>query len=257
MVTIASIPGMKDGSTIRNTLLGALYAVICMVAAVAVGEELLLFSPFIVAGLVGMNVRGAAETASAIPGVSPDGGLKSGAAVFAVMFIAVIVVYAAVPGGADQQSAGTNDSMTDQPDDAQAETAAETETETTQKQTQTETQTRPQTETPTATATPTPTPTATPTPTPTPETGFEIKVSYDGDWSGTVGTLGNSRSVDGSGTETFDVKKSNPDTVSVNAQKRDGSSGTLTVQIINNGNVVKESTTSAEYGMTQITYSNW
>lgn len=267
MVSITSLPGMKEGSTIRNTLIGVLYVFIIMVAAVSVGEELLLFSPFIVAVAVWKNVRGTAEAASAVPGVSPDGGLKSGAAAFGIMFLAVFVVYAAVlPGGADQQSAGTNDTMTDQqPDDAQAETAAATETRNTQaeKTTTESTTATPQQQSPDGEATKTPTETATPTPTPTPtpteepETGFQIRISYDGEWSGTIGTLGNSRSVDGSGTETFDIKESNPDTVSTNAQKQDDSSGTLTVQILKNGDVVKESTTSAEYGIAQTTYSNW
>lgn len=83
------------------------------------------------------------------------------------------------------------------------------------------------------------------------KSGYTVKISYDGKWQGSLGGDGSMRSVDGSGTETFTIK-GDPFAVSANAQKQDSSSGTLTIQILKNGKVVKEATTDAEYGMAQV-----
>lgn len=83
---------------------------------------------------------------------------------------------------------------------------------------------------------------------------YTIKISYEGEWSGTYSSAGNLKSIDGSGTKTFPVK-GDPIIISANAQKRDGGAGTLTVQILKNGTVIKESTTSAEYGLASVTVS--
>ncbi|MFC6873639.1 hypothetical protein [Halobellus marinus] len=88
------------------------------------------------------------------------------------------------------------------------------------------------------------------------ESSFSVRIQYSGEWQGSVGSGGSIRSVDGSGTETFDIEGS-PDIISANAQKQDDSSDTLTVQILENGEVVKESSTSAEYGLAQVSYSNF
>lgn len=81
---------------------------------------------------------------------------------------------------------------------------------------------------------------------------LQVKVSYEGEWSGTVGTGDSTRSVDGSGTETIDIE-SDSLIVSANAQKQDDSSRELTVQIIENGEVIAEQSTSAGYGVAQVT----
>lgn len=107
-----------------------------------------------------------------------------------------------------------------------------------------------QTETPDRTETNRPTQTEAPTTASSPD--FQVRVSYDGEWSGTIGGDGSSRSVDGSGTETFDVQ-GDPFIVSANAQKRDEGTGTLTVQILKNGEVIAQRTTSARYGVAQVT----
>ena len=79
-------------------------------------------------------------------------------------------------------------------------------------------------------------------------TGTQVQVSYDGPWSGAIDQDGSSQTVDGNGTETFNMT-GNPSVVSVDFQKQDGSSGTLTVNILQNGNVVKTESTSAQYGV--------
>lgn len=81
---------------------------------------------------------------------------------------------------------------------------------------------------------------------------YQVRISYDGEWSGSIGSGGSTRSVDGSGTETFDID-GEPFIVSANAQKQDDGSGELTVEILQDGEVIARKTTSAEYGLAQVT----
>lgn len=85
-------------------------------------------------------------------------------------------------------------------------------------------------------------------------TGKQVKIIYDGEWSGAAGDVSSINSISGSGDETIDM----PDDVSLisaNAQKKDGSSNELTIQILKDGKVVKESSTTAEYGVAQVSAS--
>lgn len=84
------------------------------------------------------------------------------------------------------------------------------------------------------------------------KSGYVVKISYDGKWSGAVGGDGSTRTVEGSGTKKFPIK-GDPFAISGNAQKRDGGAGKLTIQVLNDGKVIKESSTSAEYGMAMVT----
>ncbi|WP_276279807.1 hypothetical protein [Halorussus caseinilyticus] len=82
---------------------------------------------------------------------------------------------------------------------------------------------------------------------------LSVKVIYDGEWQGSVSADGKIRSVQGAGTKSIDVKGS-PSVVSANAQKRDGGANKrLTIKIIQNDEVLKKSSTTAEYGMVQVT----
>ena len=84
--------------------------------------------------------------------------------------------------------------------------------------------------------------------------GIQIKVIYSDAWSGNYGSLGSSKSVDGTGTETFTI--SDPElVVSAVFQKGDDSSETLTVEILKNGEVVKSESTNAAYGVVSISYT--
>lgn len=78
--------------------------------------------------------------------------------------------------------------------------------------------------------------------------GYQVRISYDGEWQGALGKEGETRSVDGSGTETFDIE-GDAFVVSANAQKQDSGSGELTVEILKDGEVVAEQSTTAEYGV--------
>lgn len=82
-------------------------------------------------------------------------------------------------------------------------------------------------------------------------TSISVKISYDGEWQGTVGTSEGTRTVQGSGTETFSIDSS-ASIVSANAQKMDDEGGELTVQIVVDGDVVAEQSTTAEYGVAQV-----
>lgn len=87
-------------------------------------------------------------------------------------------------------------------------------------------------------------------------TTFEVRVQYDGEWQGAISSGGSSRSVQGSGPETFEIEGS-PDVISANAQKKDDSSDELTIQILEDGEVVEETSTTASYGVAQVSYSGF
>lgn len=88
------------------------------------------------------------------------------------------------------------------------------------------------------------------------EDTFTFKVIYDGQWQGSLTTGGSTRSIDGSGTREISVDGS-PDVISGNAQKQDDSDSKLTVQVLQNGDVVKEASTTAEYGLAQVSYTSY
>lgn len=78
-----------------------------------------------------------------------------------------------------------------------------------------------------------------------------FKVLYDGSWKGSLGTESGQRSISGRGDSHLPVDNG-ANIVSGNAQKQGSGSGTLTVQILVDGEVVSEQSTSAEYGVAQV-----
>ena len=85
-------------------------------------------------------------------------------------------------------------------------------------------------------------------------TSIQIKVIYSGSWTGNYADIGSSKSVDGTGTETFTI--SNPESVvSAAFQKGDDSGRTLTVEILKDGKVVESESTSAAYGVAMVSCS--
>lgn len=83
-----------------------------------------------------------------------------------------------------------------------------------------------------------------------------VRVEYDGEWSGSISENGGSRSVDGTGPETIDVDDES-DIISANAQKQDPGSEEITIQIIVDGEVVEEESSTAEFGLVQVTYDDF
>ena len=83
------------------------------------------------------------------------------------------------------------------------------------------------------------------------DAGIEVRISYSGEWSGSVGGDGTSSSVDGSGDETIPID-GDPATVSASIQKQDDSNDELTVAIVEDGEVIVEESTTAEYGVVTV-----
>jgi hypothetical protein len=84
--------------------------------------------------------------------------------------------------------------------------------------------------------------------------GVQVKITYDGEWQGALLEGSASNTISGSGEKTIDIKE-DAHYVSVNAQKMDGGSGTLSVQIIKDGKVLEETSTDAQYGLAQVSSS--
>jgi len=82
-----------------------------------------------------------------------------------------------------------------------------------------------------------------------------VRIDYFGDWSGAIGSSGSTSSVSSYGPETYTWDNDIPNVVSANAQKRDGGTGTLTVQIRADGDVVKEASTRSQYGVASVSHS--
>ena len=80
---------------------------------------------------------------------------------------------------------------------------------------------------------------------------YQVKVIYEGNWQGAMGDAGSIKSIAGSGTMTYTLQNPNT-TISFNAQKLDGSSQPLTVQILKDGTVIKSGFTDAPYGSASI-----
>ncbi|MFC4550293.1 MULTISPECIES: hypothetical protein [Halorussus] len=86
---------------------------------------------------------------------------------------------------------------------------------------------------------------------------FAVKVVYDGEWQGSISADGSSKSIQGTGPKTVEVK-GNPSIISANAQKKDKGAGKdLTVKILRDGEILEESSTEAEYGLAQVTASEY
>lgn len=86
------------------------------------------------------------------------------------------------------------------------------------------------------------------------DAGIEVRISYSGEWSGSIGGDGTSSSVDGSGDETIPIDD-DLSTVSATVQKEDDSSDELTVAILEDSEVVVEESTTAEYGVVSVSES--
>jgi hypothetical protein len=80
-----------------------------------------------------------------------------------------------------------------------------------------------------------------------------IKIITNEEWSGSVGADSNTRSIDGTGNHQENMGSVN--IVSASIQKQTNSTGMLKVQIVKNGEVIKEESTTAEYGVVTISAS--
>lgn len=179
-----------------------------------------------------------------LPGMKPGSRLRNGVVGVVYIFIILAVIGAVAPPDDGGTQAATDGGTT-----PPADTAASTQTseQQTDKQANKETEEQQQTTTQKQTTEQTQA-----------STGFQIKVSCSEDcsWSGSFGTLASSRTVDGTGDQTIDIEGSDIMSVSASVQKQGSGDATMTVQILKDGDVVKESATSAEYGVVTVNYSN-
>ncbi|RAP43432.1 hypothetical protein [uncultured Methanosphaera sp.] len=84
-------------------------------------------------------------------------------------------------------------------------------------------------------------------------TGTQVKIIYDGSWSGSINNGDGSSTYSGDGNETINVTNSSDySIVSAAIQKQGGNSRELKVQIIRNGEIKKEQSTTAEYGVVSV-----
>jgi len=84
---------------------------------------------------------------------------------------------------------------------------------------------------------------------------YSVKIIYHGQWEGSFKSDSVSKSIQGSGNKTYDVD-GNPSIVSANVQKSRKDSGEeLTIRILKGDEVVQESTTTAAFGVVQVSTS--
>lgn len=87
---------------------------------------------------------------------------------------------------------------------------------------------------------------------------FAASILYSGSWQGALSVTGGgsstSESISGTGTQTIEIT-GDVDIISVNAQKQDDSAEELAVQILYNGDVAAEASTTSEYGVAQTSES--
>jgi hypothetical protein len=90
-------------------------------------------------------------------------------------------------------------------------------------------------------------------------TQIQIKVEYSGSWQGARGDLSALESWSGTGSKTVTLNRPSDASIwiiSANAQKLDDSSNTLRIMITKtDGTVLREGSTTAAYGVAQITYT--
>jgi len=103
--------------------------------------------------------------------------------------------------------------------------------------------------TPVATVTPEQTPASQPTATTTPQlqtaipaSGVWVQITYDGDYTGSIGAGGRMREVSGTGGRFYQVSASSTDIIEVAIQKLDTTGLPMKVELFNNGVVVSSKT---------------
>jgi hypothetical protein len=79
MAFVEYVPGMRTGATVRNIILGIVYVLLL---------PLLSTLAFVwVPVYVGVNYNGIAKDLSSVPGISPDGGLRTAVVAFLYMIV--------------------------------------------------------------------------------------------------------------------------------------------------------------------------
>ena len=82
--------------------------------------------------------------------------------------------------------------------------------------------------------------------------GIQIKITYPGSWSASIGDTDTSNHYEGTGDKTFDVDESDYDVIAAAVSKKDSNSNKLKVEIIKNGEVVDQESTTKDYGTVSV-----
>jgi hypothetical protein len=82
-----------------------------------------------------------------------------------------------------------------------------------------------------------------------------VHVDYAGSFSGSITDSGGTRTVQGTGPQSFQLSM-NPGNVGMTIQKKDNGNGTLTVSILDiNANTLKTNSTNAAFGVVSLSYT--
>ena len=84
------------------------------------------------------------------------------------------------------------------------------------------------------------------------DSDIQIRVTCDGDWQGSVGVGSSQASYSGSGDKLINLDGDSSDIVAAAVQKQDSGNGKLKVEIIKDGKVVKDASTTSEYGVVSL-----
>lgn len=84
------------------------------------------------------------------------------------------------------------------------------------------------------------------------DSDIQIRVTCDGDWQGSVGVGSSQASYSGSGDKLINLDGDSSDIVAAVIQKQDSGDGKLKVEIIKDGKVVKDASTTSEYGVVSL-----
>ena len=84
---------------------------------------------------------------------------------------------------------------------------------------------------------------------------YQAHIMYNGTWSGKVGDPNYIREVSGHGDESYNLDCAPWDKVNIVIEKSDGSSNELKVELLKNGNVVAENSTTSSTGSVVINYN--
>ena len=83
---------------------------------------------------------------------------------------------------------------------------------------------------------------------------YQVKILYDGNWYGKMGDPNYLQEKSGNGEKIIGLDCASWDQVSIFVQKDDSSSSNLTVQLLRNGKVVAENSTTSSYGTVSFSY---
>ena len=84
------------------------------------------------------------------------------------------------------------------------------------------------------------------------DSDIQIRITCDGYWHGSVGVGSSQASYSGFGDKLINLDGDSSDIVAAAIQKQDSGDGKLKVEIIKDGKVVKDASTTSEYGVVSL-----